>query len=160
MDEALTANSPKLLSVAAVRSVFTTEASDTIDANSRASSTIKLPQLQVQRQWDDFFSLVVWLWRHNMLIYNLNVNFSLLLSINVSLKHKTRWGIKIQNNVFWLRMYDVYYIASKTDATITDTCDIRDPNSLFAASHSSGTKSLCCRVRDALRQDKQKPYII
>ena len=50
MDEALTANSPKLLSVAAVRSVFTTEASDTIDANSRASSTIKLPQLQVQRQ--------------------------------------------------------------------------------------------------------------
>ena len=50
MDEALTANSPKLLFVAAVRSVFTTEASDTIDANSRASSTIKLPQLQVQRQ--------------------------------------------------------------------------------------------------------------
>ena len=50
MDEALTANSPKLLFVAAVRSVFTTEASDTIDGNSRASSTIKLPQLQVQRQ--------------------------------------------------------------------------------------------------------------
>ena len=50
MDEALTANSPKLLFVAAVRSVFTTEASDTIDANSRASSTIKLPQLQVQKQ--------------------------------------------------------------------------------------------------------------
>ena len=49
-DEALTVNSPKLLFVAAVRSVFTTEASDTIDANSRASSTIKLPQLQVQRQ--------------------------------------------------------------------------------------------------------------
>ena len=50
MDGALTANSPKLLFVAAVRSVFTTEASDTIDANSRASLTIKLPQLQVQRQ--------------------------------------------------------------------------------------------------------------
>ena len=48
-------------------------------------------------------------------------------------------------------MYDVYYIASKTDATITDKCDIRDPNSLFAANHSRGTKSLCCRVRDALR---------
>ena len=50
MDEALTANSLKLSFVAAVRSVFTTEASDTIDANSRANSTIKLPQLQVQRQ--------------------------------------------------------------------------------------------------------------
>ena len=50
MDEALTANSPKLLFVAAVRSVFTTEASDTIDASSRVSSTIKLPQLQVKRQ--------------------------------------------------------------------------------------------------------------
>ena len=49
MDEALTANSPKPLFVAAVRSLVTTEASDTIDANSRASSTIKLPQLQVQR---------------------------------------------------------------------------------------------------------------
>ena len=35
-----------------------------------------------------------------------------------------------------------------------------DPSSLFAASHSGGTKSPCCRVRDALRQDKQKPYII
>ena len=35
-------------------------------------------------------------------------------------------------------MYDVYHIASETNATITDTCDIRDPNSLFAASHSRG----------------------
>ena len=35
-------------------------------------------------------------------------------------------------------MYDVYHIASETKATITDTCDIRDPNSLFPASHSSG----------------------
>ena len=61
MDEALTANSPKLLFVAAVRSVFTTEASDTIDANSRASSTIKLPQLQVQRPREDYFPRVVWL---------------------------------------------------------------------------------------------------
>ena len=57
-------------------------------------------------------------------------------------------------------MYDAYHIASKTDATITDSCDIRDPRSLFAASHSGGTKSPCCRARDALRQDKQKPYII
>ena len=53
-------------------------------------------------------------------------------------------------------MYDVYHIASKTDATITDTCDIRDPNSPFAAGHSRGTKSPCCRVRDALSQDKKK----
>ena len=37
-----------------------------------------------------------------------------------------------------MRMYDVYHIASETNATITDTCDIRDPNSLFAASHSRG----------------------
>ena len=43
--------------MAAVRSVFTTEASDTSDENSRASSTIKLPQLQVRRQRDDFFFL-------------------------------------------------------------------------------------------------------
>ena len=49
MDEALRSSSPKLLFVAAVRSVSTTEASDTIDVNLRASSTIKLPQLQVQR---------------------------------------------------------------------------------------------------------------
>ena len=35
-------------------------------------------------------------------------------------------------------MYDVYHIASETKATITDTCDIRDPNSLFAASHLHG----------------------
>ena len=54
MNEALTASFPKLLFVAAVRSVSTTEASDTIDLNLRASSTIKLPQLQVQRQWGDF----------------------------------------------------------------------------------------------------------
>ena len=56
MDEALRSSSPKLLFVAAVRSVSTTEASDTIDVNLRASSTIKLPQLQVQRQWGDFFA--------------------------------------------------------------------------------------------------------
>ena len=49
-------------------------------------------------------------------------------------------------------MYDVYHIASKTDVTITDTCDTRDPNSLVATSHSRGTTSPCCRVRDALRQ--------
>ena len=52
-------------------------------------------------------------------------------------------------------MYDVYHIASKTDATITDTCDIRDPNSLFAARHSRGTKSPRCRVRNALSQEKK-----
>ena len=63
--------------------------------------------------------------------------------------------MKIQNNYFWVRMYDVYHIASKTDATITDTCDTRDPNSLVATSHSRGTKSPCCRVRDALRQDNK-----
>ena len=57
-------------------------------------------------------------------------------------------------------MYDAYHIASKTDATITGSCDIRDPSGLVAATHSGGTKSPCCRVRDALRQDKQKPYII
>ena len=77
-----------------------------------------------------------------------------------SLPHKSRWGIKIQNNYLWVRMYHVYHIASKTDATITDTCDIRDPNSRFAAGHSRGTKSPCCRVRDALSQNKKKPYII
>ena len=37
MDEALRARSPKLLFVAAVRSVSTTEASNTINVNSRAS---------------------------------------------------------------------------------------------------------------------------
>ena len=52
-------------------------------------------------------------------------------------------------------MYDVYHIASKTDATITDTCDIRDPNSVFAASHSRGTKSPCCRVGNALSQEEK-----
>ena len=35
-------------------------------------------------------------------------------------------------------MYDVYHIASETNATITDTSDMRDPNSLSAASHSRG----------------------
>lgn len=53
IDEALTLNSPKRLFAAAVRSVSTTEASDTIDVNSRASLTIKLPQLQVQRQSEE-----------------------------------------------------------------------------------------------------------
>ena len=88
-------------------------------------------------------------------------------------------------------MYDVYHIAFKTNATITDTCGILvslaavfsivtqrssrvtilktaaretsgiwDPNSVLAASYSRGTKSTCCRVREALRQDKQKPCII
>ena len=47
MDEALRASSPKLLFVAAVRSVSTTEASDTINVNSRASLTVRLPKLQV-----------------------------------------------------------------------------------------------------------------
>ena len=45
MDEALTRNSLKLLFAAAVRSVSTTNDSDTIDVNSTATSTIKLPQL-------------------------------------------------------------------------------------------------------------------
>ena len=49
-------------------------------------------------------------------------------------------------------MYDVYHTASETNATITDTCDIRDPNSLFAASHSRG------KGRTETR--KKKPYII
>ena len=35
-------------------------------------------------------------------------------------------------------MYDVYHIASETNATIIDTGDIRDPNSLSSASHSRG----------------------
>ena len=55
MDEALNASSPKLLFVAAVRSVSTTEASDAINVNSRASLTVRLPQLQVDRQSEDFF---------------------------------------------------------------------------------------------------------
>ena len=50
MDEELTASSPKMLFVSAVRSVSTTEASDTIDVNSRASLTVRLARLQVQRQ--------------------------------------------------------------------------------------------------------------
>ena len=45
MDEALSTVSSKLLFVAAVRSVSTTEASDT-NVNSRASPTIKVTQLQ------------------------------------------------------------------------------------------------------------------
>ena len=59
MDEALTANSPKFLFAVAVRRVSTTEASDTIDVNSRASMTVRLPQLQVQKQLEDFFALVL-----------------------------------------------------------------------------------------------------
>ena len=57
MNKCLTASSPKLLIVAAVRSVWTTEASDTINVNSRASLTVRLPQLQVERQSEDFFTL-------------------------------------------------------------------------------------------------------
>ena len=57
MDEALRANSPKLLFVAAVRSVSTTEASDTINVNSRASLTVRLPKLQVNRKSEYFFLL-------------------------------------------------------------------------------------------------------
>ena len=57
MDEELTASSPKMLFVSAVRSVSTTEASDTIDVNSRASLTVRLVRLQVQRQSEDFFAL-------------------------------------------------------------------------------------------------------
>ena len=57
MDEQLTASSPKMLFVSAVRSVSTTEASDTIDVNSRASLTVRLVRLQVQRQSEDFFAL-------------------------------------------------------------------------------------------------------
>ena len=49
MDEELTASSPKMLFVSAVRSVSTTEASDT-DVDSRASLTVRLARLQVQRQ--------------------------------------------------------------------------------------------------------------
>ena len=56
MDEALTASSPKLLFVAAVRSASTIEASDTINVNSRASLTVRLPQLQVDRKSEDFFA--------------------------------------------------------------------------------------------------------
>ena len=50
MDEELTASSPKMLFVSAVRSVSTTEASDTIYVDSRASLTVRLARLQVQRQ--------------------------------------------------------------------------------------------------------------
>ena len=55
MDEALRASSPKLLFEVAVRSVSTTEASDTINVNSRASLTVRLPKLQVNRK-SEFFS--------------------------------------------------------------------------------------------------------
>ena len=51
-------------------------------------------------------------------------------------------------------MYDVYHIASETNATITDTCDIRDPNSLFAASHSRG------KGRTETRQTKTLHHFI
>ena len=57
MDKALTVNSPKLLFVAAVRSLSTTKASDTIDINSRASLTVRLPQLQVKRHQKIFFAV-------------------------------------------------------------------------------------------------------
>ena len=57
MDEASRASSPKLLFVAAVRSVSTTEASDTINVNSRASLTVRLPKLQVNRKSEYFFLL-------------------------------------------------------------------------------------------------------
>ena len=56
MDEAFTANSPKLLFVAAFRSVSTTETSETVLLNLRASLTNKLPQLQEQRQSQETFS--------------------------------------------------------------------------------------------------------
>ena len=59
MDEELTASSPKMLFVSAVQSVSTTEASDTIDVNSRASLTVTLARLQVQRQSEDFFCFVL-----------------------------------------------------------------------------------------------------
>ena len=59
MDEKLTASSPKMLFVSAVRSVSTTEASDTIDVNSRATLTVRLVRLQVQRQSEDFFCFVL-----------------------------------------------------------------------------------------------------
>ena len=57
MDKALTVNSPKLLFVAAVRSLSTTKVSDTIDINSRASLTVRLPQLQVERHQKIFFAV-------------------------------------------------------------------------------------------------------
>ena len=59
MDEELTASSPKMLFVSAVRSVSTTEASDTFDINSRASLTLRRERLQVQRQSEDFLLCVV-----------------------------------------------------------------------------------------------------
>ena len=59
MDEELTASSPKMLFVSAVRSVSTTEASDTFDVISRASLTVRLARLQVQRQSEDFLLCVV-----------------------------------------------------------------------------------------------------
>ena len=59
IDEALTLNPPKLLLAAAVRSLSTTEVSDTLNANSRARSTMKLPQLQVQRQSEETFCIPV-----------------------------------------------------------------------------------------------------
>ena len=59
MDEELAASSPKMLFVSAVRSVSTTEASDTFDVISRASLTVRLERLQVQRQSEDFLLCVV-----------------------------------------------------------------------------------------------------
>ena len=51
-------------------------------------------------------------------------------------------------------MYDVYHIASETNATITDTCDIRDPNSLFAVSHSRGKGRTETRQTETLHHFK------
>lgn len=59
MDEELTASSPKMLFVSAVRSISTTEASDTFDVISRASLTVRPERLQVQRQSEDFLLCVV-----------------------------------------------------------------------------------------------------
>ena len=59
MDKALTANSPKLLFVATVRSVSTTKASDTIDINSRGQFDSQTSQLQVERHQKIFFALVL-----------------------------------------------------------------------------------------------------
>ena len=55
MDEELTVSSPKMLFVPAVRGVSTTEASDTFDANSRASLTVRLEQLSDRQS--RFFAL-------------------------------------------------------------------------------------------------------
>ena len=51
-------------------------------------------------------------------------------------------------------MYDVYHIASETNANITDTCDVRDPNSLFAVSHSRGKGRTETRQTETLHHFK------